>query len=264
MSAEEHSSSLIDLTPVEAAPHVCVITLNRPKRRNAFNNEMADELADTLDAFESDPAYRVAILRGNGPIFCAGMDLVAFAAGERPGLDTANGFAHFVRRPRSKPIVAAVQGGAHGGGFEIMLACDLVVAESDTKMSMAEVKRGIIAGGGGAARLASRIPAMVAREMLFTGNPITAARAYELGLVNAVVPADELEAASLKLAVDIAANAPLAVRGTKAIVDESLAADELQGWYASSRIWDKVTASEDAIEGVVAFKERRQPIWRGK
>lgn len=243
---------------------ICLITLNRPKRRNSFNNEMADAFSNAVERFENDPTLKVAILAGAGPVFCSGMDLAAFAAGERPGLESEYGFAHFVKRPRTKPIIAAVQGGAYAGGFEIMLACDLVVSTDDAKFSVPEVKRGIIAAGGGAVRLPSRLPRAVANEMLFTGDPITAQRAFEFGLVNRVVPADQLIDAALKLAANIAVNAPMAVMASKAISDYIASNLEGEAWYRSSVEWKKVERSKDALEGATAFTERREPVWRGE
>lgn len=263
MTSSEPSPALVVSSASERDPRICVITLNRPERRNAFDNEMADAFADAVDAFENDSQFRVAVLRGNGPIFCSGMDLGAFAKGERPGLDSANGFAHFVRRPRRKPIIAAVQGGAHAGGFEIVLACDLAVAEAGAKFSLPEVKRGIIAAGGGAVRLPQRIPAVIAREMLFTGNAIEAGRAFELGLLNAVADAGKLEDAAYNLAAQIVDNAPLAVLASKEVADDALTAGDAVAWHTNRRGWDTVLASNDALEGALAFKERRLPDWTG-
>jgi len=245
-------------------PRIGWIRLNRPEQRNAINNEMAVALLDAVTAFEEDPAARVAILGGVGPVFCAGMDLAAFSTGERPGLDDEDGFAYFVRRRRRKPIVAAVQGAAFAGGFEIMLACDLVVAATGTRFGLPEVKRGIIAAGGGAIRLPSRISPVVAREMLLTGDPITSERAYELGLLNAVVPEEDLERAAEALAARIAGNAPLSIAASAALCEVATSVGEAEGWAATMRQWRKVEASDDAKEGTIAFKEKRQPVWRGR
>ncbi|MBN9887160.1 enoyl-CoA hydratase-related protein [Salipiger abyssi] len=265
MPVSDSPGPLVALAPSEADPRIGVITLNRPERRNAFNTEMADAFAAAVEAFENDDALRVAILRGNGPVFCAGMDLGAFSEGERPGLDTADGFAHFVRRPRRKPMIAEVQaGGAFAGGFEIVLACDLAVAATGARFSVPEVMRGIVAAGGGAVRLPLRIPAAIAREMLFTGNPITAERAFDLGLLNAVVAPEEVSATALGLAAQIAGNAPLAVSETKSVIDDALSAGEAVAWHTNRRAWDRVVSSEDALEGATAFKERRPPEWRGR
>ncbi len=254
----------VEISAAERDPRICVITLNRPERRNAFDTAMADALARAVDTFEAEDRFRVAILRGTGPIFCAGMDLGAFSAGDRPGLDSANGFAQFVRRPRAKPMIAAVQGGAHAGGFEIVLACDLAVAEKGAKFSLPEVKRAIVAAGGGAVRLPLRIPPVIAREMLFTGKAISARRAHELGLLNALAEEGAVEEAALGLAAEIVENGPLAVLATKAIVDDALALGEAVAWHTNKRALDDILSSEDAREGAIAFKERRPPVWRGK
>ncbi|NGO53733.1 enoyl-CoA hydratase-related protein [Allomesorhizobium camelthorni] len=256
-------SSLVTYSPSARDARIGRICLNRPEQRNAIDTRMALALREAVTAFEDDASARVAILGGAGPVFCAGMDLAAFAAGERPGLDDEDGFAFFVRRRRRKPIIAAVQGGAFAGGFEIMLACDLAVATIDARFAFPEVKRGIIAAGGGAVRLPSRMSLVVAREMLLTGDPITAARAYELGLLNTVVSTPELNAAAEDLARRIAINAPLAVAASLSLCEIAAAAGEADGWAKTVLEWRRVETSEDAREGAVAFKEKRDPVWRG-
>jgi enoyl-CoA hydratase len=246
-------SSLATYSPSARDARIGRICLNRPEQRNAIDTRMAFALREAVNAFEDDASAHVAILGGAGPVFCAGMDLAAFAAGERPGLDDEDGFAFFVRRRRRKPIIAAVQGGA----------CDLAVATIDARFALPEVKRGIIAAGGGAVRLPSRIPLVVAREMLLTGDPITAARAYELGLLNAVVSTPELDAAAEDLARKIAINAPLAVAASLSLCEIAAAAGEADGWAKTVLEWRRVEASDDASEGAVAFKEKRDPVWRG-
>lgn len=264
MTAAHSQSSLVSYTKSALDAGIGWIRLDRPEQRNAINPEMAHALRSAVTSFEDDASARVAILAGAGPVFCAGMDLAAFAAGERPGLDDDDGFAYFVRRRRTKPIIAAVQGGAFAGGFEIMLACDLAIATTSARFALPEVKRGIIAAGGGAVRLPSRIPLVVAREMLLTGNPIAAERALELGLLNAVVAPEQLEHAAAALAGAIAENAPMAVAASLAICDTIASAGETEGWAATTRQWRKVEASDDAREGAIAFKEKRPPVWRGR
>lgn len=244
-------------------PAIARITLNRPDQRNAFNTAMADALRDALDRFEADPALRVAVLCGAGKVFCAGMDLAAFAAGERPGIDGPHGFGHFVRRPRSKPVIAAVNGAAIAGGLEIMLACDMAVAATDARFAMPEVKRGIIAAGGGAIRLAAQLPPVVAREILLTGDMFDANRAHALGLLNTLTAPGEAEAAALDLARRIVPNAPLAVAQTRALIDSVAQQGEGVGWAASAAAWAVVQSSADALEGARAFKEKREPRWSG-
>lgn len=244
-----------------ADPAIAIISLNRPDQRNALNTAMAEELRNAVTRFEADPALRVAVLRGEGRIFCSGMDLAAFAAGERPGLDGPYGFGHFVARERSKPIIAAVNGGAVAGGFEIVLACDLAVAARDARFALPEVKRGIIAAGGGAIRLPGRIPLPIAKELLLTGDPIDAPRAYDLGLLNALTEPGQAEGRALDLARAIAANAPLAVAQSQALADRAAAGGT--DWAANSAAWDRVADSRDALEGARAFKEKRAPVWSG-
>ncbi|KFI28405.1 enoyl-CoA hydratase [Haematobacter massiliensis] len=245
-----------------AEPGIAVICLNRPEQRNALNTAVAEALRDAVTRFEEDPGLRVAVLRGEGKVFCAGMDLAAFAAGERPGLDGPWGFGHFVARPRTKPIIAAVNGGAYAGGFEIMLACDLAVAARDARFAVPEVKRGIIAAGGGAIRLPSLLPLPLAKEMLLTGEPITAERAAEFGLVNALAEPGGAEGPALELARIIAANAPLAVAQSLALADG--AAGRGLDWAANTAAWKVVERSRDALEGARAFKEKRDPAWAGE
>lgn len=245
------------LVEFETHGAVALIRLNRPELRNAVNLALTAELRAALARLEADPALRVGVLTGAGRFFCAGMDLGAFAAGERPGLGDADHFAGFVGARRSKPIIAAVNGGAVAGGFEIVLACDMAVAEAGAIFSLPEVKRGIIAAGGGAFRLPRRLPAAIAAEMLLTGDPITAERAAALGLVNAVVPAADLVATALDLAGRVAANAPLAVRLTRDI------ANPPDDWSRSDAAWAQVETSADALEGALAFKEKRPPRWTG-
>lgn len=246
------------LVEFETHGPVALIRLNRPELRNAVNLALTGELRAALARLEGDSTLRAAVLTGAGRFFCAGMDLGAFAAGERPGLGDPDHFAGFVAARRSKPIIAAVNGGAVAGGFEIVLACDMVIAEEGAIFSLPEVKRGIIAAGGGAFRLPRRLPAAIAAEMLLTGDPITADRAAALGLVNSVVPGAELIATALALAGRVAANAPLAVRLTREV------AQEAEDWTRSDAAWAQIDVSVDALEGARAFKEKREPQWTGR
>lgn len=248
----------MSLVEFETHGAVALIRLNRPELRNAVNLALTAELRAALARLESDASLRAAVLTGAGRFFCAGMDLGAFAAGERPGLGDPDHFAGFVGARRTKPIVAAVNGGAVAGGFEIVLACDMAVAEEGAIFSLPEVKRGIIAAGGGAFRLPQRLPAAIAAEMLLTGDPISAERAASLGLVNAVVPGQDLLTTALHLAARVAANAPLAVRLTREI------ANAAEDWARSDAAWAQIEASADALEGAMAFKEKRAPRWTGR
>lgn len=243
---------------------VLVITLNRPRRRNAIDLPTADALAAALDELDGDPELRAAVLTGSGSTFCAGMDLKAFAeTGERP-ISASRGGLGIVGRPPTKPVVAGVMGHVLGGGFEIALACDLIVAAEGTTFGVPEVKRGLVAAGGGAVRLAQRLPHHLALQMLLTGEPLPAARAHELGMVNALVPAEQVRDTALELARAIAANAPLAVAATKQIVTETRTLDNAAALAHQETITAPVRASRDAREGARAFAEKRLPVWEGR
>ena len=205
----------------------------------------------------------MVVLTGAGDkAFSAGMDLKAFATGEFPV--TENGFGGITQRTFPKPLIAAVNGSALAGGFEIMISCDMVVAAEHANFGIPEAKRGLIAGGGGLIRLAKRIPLAIAYEMALTGDPVTAERAFSLGLVNQVVPAEQLLDAALALAERIAANAPLAVRTSKSVVRQSLELTEAEAWELNNEQFGMIGRSADAMEGAIAFAEKRAPNWQGK
>lgn len=243
---------------------VMVLTLNRPSRRNAIDLPTAEALAAALDDLDSRADVRAAVLLGTGGSFCAGMDLKAFAeTGERP-ISRSRGGLGIVGRPPVTPVVAAVQGAALGGGFEVALACDLVVAADDAVFGLPEVRRGLVAAGGGALRLPQRLPRSLALELLLTGGQLPARRAYELGLVNRLCPAVDLRATALELATEVAACAPLAVAATKRIVVESPAWPLEEQFARQEQITAPVRASRDAAEGARAFAEKRVPAWAGE
>lgn len=261
-----------DAVIVERRGHVMLITLNRPAARNAVNHALWVGVGSALAEAERDVDIRVVVITGAGDqSFCAGADLKALSRGERIAPeDPAQlgwGFAGIVSHPISKPMIAAVNGTALGGGTEIALACDLVVAADTASFGLPEVKRGILAGAGGAFRLVQQLPHKIAMEMLLTGDPIDAARAMALGLVNAVVPRADLIDAALALAERIAANAPLSVQASKRIAlgieDGAIASDEAH-WAANRRESALVMRSEDAREGPRAFAEKRMPSWKGR
>lgn len=249
----------------ETDGNIAVITLNRPDRRNAVNAALADGLSAALDRLESDPALDVGVLAGNGKVFCAGMDLAAFADGQQDAiLNRKGGFGGLTERHRTKPLIAAVHGAALAGGFEIAIACDLIVAEEGSRFGMPEVIRGLIAGAGGALRLAELVPQARAREILLTGRLFDTAEAWELGLLSRRCPAGEARGAALALAREIAANAPLAVRGTLAV---SKLLRDIPGdgaWAGNARHLQVCLDSQDALEGARAFLERRAPVWTGR
>jgi enoyl-CoA hydratase len=248
---------------VEADAGVLLITLNRPEARNAVNLALAETLASTLDRFDAEDDLRVAILTGAGGTFCSGMDLKGFAAGERPWAGD-RGFAGITQRGPRKPIIAAVEGYALAGGFEVALACDLIVAAKDAQFGIPEVKRGLVAAAGGLLRLPKRIPYHVAMELALTGDFIGAERAYEVGIVNRVTPNGQAVGVARELAAAIAANGPLALDASKRIVQRASEWTEEEGWQRQGELTQAVFSSEDALEGARAFAEKRPPVWRGR
>jgi len=247
----------------ERRGHVEVLTINRPEARNAINLATAVALSEALDECESDADVWVVVLTAAGDkAFSAGMDLKAFAAGEVP--ITEKGFGGITRREFSKPLIAAANGSALAGGFEIMISCDLVVAADHARFGIPEASRGLVAGAGGLVRLPKRVPLAVAYEMALTAEPIDAERAYELGLVNRVVPGDEVLGAAMALAERIAKNAPLAVRTSKDVMRRSRELTEDEAWRVSDDAFAMIGRSADAMEGAVAFAEKREPNWQGR
>jgi enoyl-CoA hydratase len=240
-----------DLVLTERVGNVLVATLNRPEARNALNPELIDELSDVLREADADPAVRAVVLTGAGTVFCAGMDLKAFAKGG----GKFDGLVWFFREGIATPVVAALNGSALAGGFELVLACDLVVAAEDAKLGIAEVRRGLFAAGGGTT-LADRVPLTVALEMGLTGDLISAVDARQFGLVNRAVPAARVREEALALAGRIAENGPLGVAMTKKLIRE-------RRWAEPAEV-DAVFRSADAAEGSRAFAERRAPVWTGK
>lgn len=248
----------------ETSGPVATITINRPDRRNAVDEAVVAGMTTALKAVESDPAIRVAVVTGAGEAaFCAGADLQTLARGGSIWSEQG-GFAGFVRFPTSKPYIAAVNGVALGGGFEVVLACDLVVAAEHASFAVPEVTRGIVAAGGGLFRLPRRLPAALATELLLTGGRLPAARAAELGLVNEVVPRERLLDAARALAGRIATNAPLAVRESLSILRQAAVLDDATAWRLSAAARERVLASDDFREGARAFLEKRPPSWTGR
>ncbi|RSM34867.1 enoyl-CoA hydratase [Amycolatopsis balhimycina DSM 5908] len=236
-----------------------LITIDRPQARNAVNAAVATQLAAALDDLESDPTLRVGVLTGAENTFSAGMDLKAALTGESPEIP-GRGFGGLTEAELTKPLIAAVEGFAMGGGFELALGCDLIVAGEDAKFGLPEVKRGLIAAGGGVIRLPKRIPHHLAMEFLLTGEPITGRRAGELGLVNRVTPNGDAAAVALQLAEKLAENAPLALAAVKKIVRGS----EAKAFAVQREETKKLMQSKDVREGMTAFAERRAPKWTGE
>lgn len=256
---------MAEVVTYESADGVATITLRRPEQRNAVNAAVTAALRAALDRFEADAACLVAILTGEGDrAFCAGMDLKAFAAGEGPAIiEGRGGFGGFTAYPRTKPVIAAVNGAALAGGFELVLGCDLVVAAEGAVFGLPEVKRGLFAASGGAMRLPAMIPRARAMELLLTGDPIDAATALALGLVNRVVPAERLMETARELAGRICGNAPLAVRESLAAARSACDPAE-PDWRRNDAAWHRIAATADAREGPLAFAEKRPPRWQGK
>ena len=244
--------------------HIAVVTLNRPAARNAINNEMALALHAIVERTEADPDIWVVVLTGNGPdVFCAGADLKEVAAGRGANLFTANGFAGFVDSKRKKPWIAAVNGKALAGGFEIVLACDLVVASSGASFGLPEVSRGLLAAAGGLYRLPRALPRNIAIEMVVTADTLDAPRAAAMGLVNRVVERVRVLPVALDLAGRITRNAPVAVRESLEVARRVHDLDEAQLRALTKAGRDRAHASEDFKEGPRAFIEKRLPRWTG-
>jgi enoyl-CoA hydratase/carnithine racemase len=248
----------------ERRGHVALLTLNRPEARNAINMAMMHELSSALDICESDDSIWVVVLTGSqDKAFCAGMDLKAFAqTGDMPFND--HGFAGITKREFSKPLIAAANGSAFAGGFEVLLSCDLVVSSDQAVFGIPEAQRGLIAGAGGLIRLGKRIPRAVALEMALTADPITAQRALQLGLINTVVESALVLDTALTLAERITRNAPLAVRLSKRVMKASFELDEAGSWPLNDEAFATVANSHDAHEGATAFAEKRDPQWQGR
>lgn len=241
---------------------VLVITIDRPSRRNAIDDATATALAAGFEMLDADPQLAVGVLTGAPPGFCAGLDLKAWAAGERAEAGD-RGFAGLAARPPTKPLIAAVEGFAVGGGFEIVLACDLVVAASDAVFALPEVRRGLIPGAGGLLRLPERVPAAMAMELALTGEPLPAPRAHTLGLVNRLAePGHALEVA-FGLAAAVAAGAPLALGEAKALIASATSPSADRAALESAAV-TRIHATADAHEGAAAFAEKRSPRWSGR
>jgi enoyl-CoA hydratase len=242
---------------------VQVITINRPEARNAMTRAAGESIAAALDELDADDALAAGVLTGSGGTFCSGMDLKRFAEGELPAVP-GRGLGGLTRARPAKPLLAAVEGHAVAGGFELVLACDLVVAGRGARFGLPEVKRGLVARGGGILRLARRVPEALAMEIVLTGESVGAERLAGMGLVNRVVDDGAAEGAAIEWASRIAENAPLALRAGKRILLAALDGTEDEAFESQAAISDPVFASEDAREGAVAFAEKRPPRWRGR
>ena len=248
------------LTSVEGG--ILVVTINRPDAKNAMTKAAAEGIAAAMDRLDSEDDLRVGILTGAGGTFCSGMDLKGFLRGESPVVE-GRGFGGVVQAPPKKPLIAAVDGYALAGGLELMIACDLVVANDGAKFGIPEVKRGLVAAAGGVMMLPDQIPERIAMELALTGDFIDAARAYELGLINRVTNGSALDGAK-ELAAKIVANGPLAVKVSKAVIKESRGWPMEERYERQTQLIAPVFVSEDAREGAAAFAEKRAPNWKGK
>ena len=248
---------------VEVDGGVAVITINRPQARNAVNEAVASGVAAAIDELDLRPDVVALVLTGAGGTFCAGMDLKGFLTGENPTAG-GRGFGGITGRPPVTPIIAAVEGYALAGGFEIALACDLIVASEEATFGLPEVTRGLVAAAGGLFRLPRRVPYHLAMEIALTGGHVPAPRLHQAGLVSALVPAGEALGAARALATKVAANAPLAVAATKRIIVESADWPSDEAFDRQDAISMPVFASSDALEGAAAFAQKRPPVWRGE
>jgi len=248
---------------VERHDQILTIALNRPAARNAINAAVAHGIAAALELLDEDPGLRVGILTGARDQFCAGMDLKAFVQGENVVLE-GRGFAGIAEKPPTKPLIAAVEGFAVAGGFELALACDIIVAGSESKFGIPEVKRGLVAGGGALLRLPRQMPFRVAMELALTGDIVPAQRMLDLGLINRIVQAGQALTEARDIAAKIIDNSPLGVAASKAVICQSQdwTIDEM--FVRQDEIVGGIIASEDAREGAVAFAEKRRPVWQGK
>lgn len=248
-----------ELVGTEQIGRVLVITLQRPNKRNAIDRMMADELDTAFNRLEDDDEIWAGVLAADGPVFCAGSDLNA-----RGDYVTSRGGEYgIIRRPRRKPLVAAVEAAALGGGFEIVLACDLVVASSAASLGLPEVKRGLIASCAGLFRGPRALALNLARELVLTGDPIDATRAHSAGLVNILTAPGAALYQALALAHRICENAPLAVRASLAAINGLEADIDGRGWQATADARAAIAGSQDFEEGIAAYFERRAPRWTG-
>jgi enoyl-CoA hydratase len=248
---------------VERRGAVQVITINRPEAKNALNAAVAKGVAEAVDELDASDELWAGVLTGAGGVFSAGMDLKGFLRGETPSIE-GRGLCGITQTPPRKPLIGAVEGWALAGGFELLLACDLVVAARSARFGVPEVKRSLVAGAGAALLLSRRLPLAIALELLLTGDPFGAERAAEVGLVNRLTDEGGALDGALELAATIAGNGPLAVAATKQIARGSTDWTLEEAWRKQAEIMQPVFTSEDAKEGATAFAEKRAPVWKGR
>ncbi len=254
---------MADAVLTEVDGGIAVITINRPEARNAVNGDVARGIAAAVDAFDGARDVRVIILTGAGGTFSAGMDLKGFLTGDAPVVE-GHGFAGITERPPVKPVIAAVEGYALAGGFEIVLSCDLIVASETAKFGLPEVRRGLAAGAGGLLRLPRRLPYHLAMEIVLTGEHFPAERLHQAGLVSRLVGTGQALAGARELAAQVALGAPLALAASKRVIVESVDWPSGEAFARQAEVIGPVFASADAAEGAIAFAEKRPPAWRGE
>jgi enoyl-CoA hydratase len=247
----------------ERRDNVLLVTIDRPEVRNAVNAAVAEGIAHALDELDCEDSLSVGVLTGAGGFFCAGMDLGAFVQGESPYFGD-RGFAGIAQRASRKPLIAAIEGFAVAGGMEVALACDLIVAARGAKLGIPEAKRSLVAAGGALLRLPRRMPYHVVMELALTGDPLPAERFHELGVVNRLSEPGAAVDVALELAFALAKNGPLALIASKQILQEQFDWSSAEMWQRQGEISGPVFGSEDAKEGAAAFKQKRDPVWRGR
>lgn len=252
------------LVLTEKKGRVLIITINRPQARNALTYETSFALADAIDQLENDDDISLGILRGQGEHFCAGMDLKEFAKTQRRAVVPGRGLGGLCEALPKKPLIAAVEGYALAGGFELCLACDLIIASNTSKFGLPEAKRGLVPGSGGMLRMPHRVPYPIAMEILLTGDMLTSQRAHELGLINQLVEPGQALDAALAMADKIAANGPLALQVIKQVVNEARTWSNQDMFALQQPRMQHIFSSEDAKEGATAFAEKRDPVWKGQ
>jgi enoyl-CoA hydratase/carnithine racemase len=262
MSAEQ-AVQTSDAVVSERRGNVLLITINRPEMRNAVNGAVAEGMAGALDQLDADDELTVGVVTGAGGYFSAGMDLGAFVKGESPWFGD-RGFAGIAQRSARKPLIAAIEGFALAGGMEVALACDLIVAAKGAKMGIPEAKRSLVAAGGALLRLPRRMPYHVVMELALTGDWMPAERFHEFGLVNRLAEPGAAVDVAMELAAQLSKSGPLALIGSKRIVQEQFDWSSDEMWQKQAEITGPVMASEDAKEGASAFKEKRDPVWKGR
>jgi len=263
--SEIASGTAEPVVTTEKKGNLLIIRLNRPQARNAVNGDLAKGVEAAIDELENNDALTAAVLAANGPVFCAGADLKVIASGKDGELATERGgFGGLVRRKRSKPLVAAVHSSAFAGGFELVIACDMVVAAEGIQFGLPEVKRSLVALAGGLVELPALIGEKLAYEIALTGDPVAAERLYQVGFINRLVPADRVIDEAIRLATAICDNGPLAVRASKRIIAEGRDVATDARWKMANEIGYPVFKTDDAKEGARAFIEKRKPVWKGR